>query len=100
MKPWFERAGLAAGQELRRLGIDIDFAPVADVNSNPANPVIGNRSFGSRPEMVGALASAWAEGLRQAGVMSVGKHFPGHGDADLDSHLALPVISSNASQTL
>ena len=94
-----QRAGLAAGQELRRLGIDIDFAPVADVNSNPANPVIGNRSFGSRPEMVGALASAWADGLRQAGVMSVGKHFPGHGDADLDSHLALPVISSNL-QTL
>ncbi len=89
------KAGLAAGQELRRLGVDIDFAPVADVNSNPANPVIGNRSFGSRPLLVGALASAWAEGLREAGVMSVGKHFPGHGDADLDSHLALPVISSD-----
>ena len=88
-------AGRTAGQELRHLGIDIDFAPVADVNSNPANPVIGNRSFGSRPNVVGALASAWAEGLREAGVMSVGKHFPGHGDADLDSHLALPVISSD-----
>lgn len=90
-----QKAGHAAGHELRRLGIDIDFAPVADVNSNPANPVIGNRSFGSRPELVGALAAAWADGLRQAGVMSVGKHFPGHGDADLDSHLALPVIASN-----
>jgi len=89
-------AGFAAGQELRHMGIGIDFAPVADVNSNPANPVIGNRSFGSRPEVVGDLASAWAEGLRKAGVMSVGKHFPGHGDADLDSHLALPVISSDA----
>ena len=89
-------AGHAAGRELRRLGIGIDFAPVADVNSNPANPVIGNRSFGSRPEMVGELASAWAEGLRSAGVMAVGKHFPGHGDADLDSHHALPLIASDS----
>jgi len=62
-------AGKAAGLELKRLGIGIDFAPVADVNSNPANPVIGNRSFGSRPEEVGELAAAWAEGLRSAGVM-------------------------------
>lgn len=89
-------AGRAAGLELRRLGIGIDFAPVADVNSNPANPVIGNRSFGSRPSEVGELASAWAEGLRSAGVMGVGKHFPGHGDADLDSHLALPLIGSDS----
>ncbi|MCH1582942.1 MAG: serine hydrolase [Flavobacteriales bacterium] len=90
------QAGRAAGIELRRLGVGIDFAPVADVNSNPDNPVIGNRSFGSRPDLAGALSSAWAEGLREAGVMSVGKHFPGHGDADLDSHLALPVISSDS----
>ena len=90
------QAGRAAGIELRRLGIGIDFAPVADVNSNPDNPVIGNRSFGSRPDLVGVLSAAWAEGLREAGVMSVGKHFPGHGDADLDSHLALPVISSDS----
>ena len=89
-------AGKAAGLELKRLGIGIDFAPVADVNSNPANPVIGNRSFGSRPAQVGELAAAWAEGLRSAGVMAVGKHFPGHGDADLDSHLALPLIASDS----
>ena len=89
-------AGYLAGVELKSLGIGIDFAPVADVNSNPENPVIGNRSFGSRPEMVGALASAWAEGLREAGVMAVGKHFPGHGDADMDSHLTLPRIHSDS----
>ena len=89
-------AGRAAGLELRRIGVGIDFAPVADVNSNPENPVIGNRSFGSDPEWVGALATAWAEGLRSAGVMAVGKHFPGHGDADLDSHLALPRILSDS----
>ena len=91
-----QEAGRAAGQELRELGVNIDFAPVADVNSNPANPVIGNRSFGSNPENVGALASAWAKGLRSAGVMAVGKHFPGHGDADLDSHHALPLILSDS----
>lgn len=89
-------AGYLAGVELNSMGIGIDFAPVADVNSNPDNPVIGNRSFGSRPEMVGALASAWAEGLREAGVMAVGKHFPGHGDADMDSHLTLPRIHSDS----
>lgn len=90
------QAGYHAGLELKALGIGIDFAPVADVNSNPANPVIGNRSFGSRPDWVGRLAAAWAEGLRKAGVMAVGKHFPGHGDADLDSHLALPRILSDS----
>lgn len=90
------RAAKAAGQELRRLGIDIDFGPVVDVNSNPANPVIGNRSFGSDPRGVGLRGTAWAEGLREAGVMAVAKHFPGHGDADLDSHLALPVILSDS----
>jgi len=89
-------AGRAAGMELRSLGVGIDFAPVADVNSNPDNPVIGNRSFGSRPGPVGNLASAWSEGLRDAGVMAVGKHFPGHGDADLDSHHALPLIASDS----
>lgn len=89
-------AGRRAGMELKALGIGIDFAPVADVNSNPANPVIGNRSFGSDPLQVGRLATAWAEGLRDAGVMAVGKHFPGHGDADLDSHLALPRILSDS----
>lgn len=93
---WVRAAGRAAGEELRALGVGIDFAPVADVNSNPENPVIGNRSFGSDPSLVGNLASAWAEGLREAGVLAVGKHFPGHGDADLDSHHALPLIASDS----
>lgn len=85
-----------AGQELVDLGIYMDFAPVVDVNSNPANPVIGNRSFGSNPTRVGELGLAWAQGLRASGVLAVAKHFPGHGDADLDSHLALPLIQSDS----
>lgn len=89
-------AGRVAGYELRALGVDMDFAPVVDVNSNPDNPVIGNRSFGSTPEDVGERGLAWAEGLRAAGVMACAKHFPGHGDADLDSHLALPRILSDS----
>ena len=89
-------SAVLAGEELRDLGIHMDFAPVVDVNSNPANPVIGNRSFGSDPEAVGAHALAWAEGLRESGVLAVAKHFPGHGDADLDSHLALPLILSDS----
>lgn len=90
-------AGRVAGYELRDIGIDMDFAPVVDVNSNPDNPVIGNRSFGSDPGAVGTRGLAWAEGLRAAGVMACAKHFPGHGDADLDSHLALPLIGSDSS---
>ena len=90
------QAGRVAGYELRALGVDMDFAPVVDVNSNPDNPVIGNRSFGSDPEAVGTRGLAWAEGLRAAGVMACAKHFPGHGDADLDSHLALPRILSDS----
>ena len=90
------QAGRMAGYELRAMGIDMNFAPVVDVNSNPANPVIGNRSFGSDPEAVGIRGLAWAEGLRAAGVMACAKHFPGHGDADLDSHLALPRILSDS----
>jgi len=89
-------AGRVAGYELRSLHVDMDFAPVVDVNSNPANPVIGNRSFGSDPASVGDRGLAWAEGLRAAGVMACAKHFPGHGDADLDSHLALPRILSDS----
>ncbi|MGB1074062.1 MAG: glycoside hydrolase family 3 N-terminal domain-containing protein [Flavobacteriales bacterium] len=91
------QAGRVAGYELRALGVDMDFAPVVDVNSNPDNPVIGNRSFGSDPAAVGERGLAWAEGLRAAGVMACAKHFPGHGDADLDSHLALPRILSDSS---
>ncbi len=83
-------AGRALGQQLRALGFSIDFAPVLDVDSNPANPVIGDRAFGTDPDTVARFALPFADGLHEAGVASCGKHFPGHGDTDLDSHLALP----------
>ena len=70
----------------------VDFAPVADVNNNPRNPVINIRSFGEDPARVGALAAAWARGLQQGGMLATMKHFPGHGDTAVDSHLGLPVI--------
>ena len=88
-------AGEIAGQEARAVGIELAFAPTADVNSNPANPVINVRSFGENPEQVGILASAFARGLQRRGVAATAKHFPGHGDTDTDSHLALPVVRSD-----
>jgi beta-N-acetylhexosaminidase len=79
------------GLELANAGVDLDLAPVADVNSNPANPVIGVRSFGSDPGAVAIQTAAWVEGLQSAGVGACVKHFPGHGDTSVDSHLALPI---------
>jgi beta-glucosidase-like glycosyl hydrolase len=76
---------------LRALGVNLDFAPVCDVNDNPKNPVIGVRSFGDDPDTVSEYARAVHLGLRDAGVLSCAKHFPGHGDTAVDSHLALPV---------
>lgn len=87
-----EQVGLALGRELRALGFDIDFAPVLDVHTNPANPVIGDRAFGTEPEAVARRALAFARGLDGAGVLACGKHFPGHGDTSTDSHLELPRI--------
>ena len=80
------------GGRLRWLGVNLDFAPVCDVNVNPNNPVIGVRSFGDDPDRVTAYARAVHLGLREAGLLSCVKHFPGHGDTDVDSHLALPVL--------
>ena len=85
-------AGRITGEETRALGVHVNFAPVVDVNNNPRNPVINTRSFGEDPELVGRLASAYIRGLQSAGVMATLKHFPGHGDTDVDSHLGLPVI--------
>ena len=85
-------AGRAVGRELRALGFNLDFAPVLDVDSNPQNPVIGDRSFGSDPHRVAELGVAFAEGLNEGGVLACGKHFPGHGDTDTDSHFDLPVV--------
>jgi beta-N-acetylhexosaminidase len=87
-----EAVGAVVGRELIALGINWDYAPVLDVNTDPRNPVIGDRSFGSDPAKVAELGLSWARGLEQAGVMACVKHFPGHGDTHLDSHLALPVV--------
>lgn len=83
---------LAAGLELRALGVNLNLAPVVDVNNNPANPVIGVRSFGEDPRQVALLAGAEIRGYRNAGVATCIKHFPGHGDTATDSHLAVPVV--------
>jgi beta-N-acetylhexosaminidase len=84
--------GRALGRELADLRIDLDFAPVVDVDTNPDNPVIGDRSFARTPEAVARHAVALLEGLQAQGVAACAKHFPGHGDTHLDSHLALPRI--------
>ncbi len=85
--------GLETARECRLLGINVNFAPVLDVNSNPANPVIGNRSFGEDPQRVAALGVAYSKGLEDGGVMSVGKHFPGHGDTTTDSHKEMTTVT-------
>jgi|LSQX01.1.fsa_nt_gb beta-N-acetylhexosaminidase len=82
----------AIGEELNALGINVNFAPVMDVNNNPDNPVIGIRSFGSDPQLVAEMGTAYIKGLHDAGVAAVAKHFPGHGDTSVDSHLGLPSI--------
>lgn len=89
-----ETAGRVVGAELATVGIDLDLGPVADVNSNAANPVIGTRSFGSSAEVVGRHVAAWVNGLQAEGVAACVKHFPGHGDTAQDSHLALPVVEA------
>jgi beta-N-acetylhexosaminidase len=85
-----ESVGRLLGEECRAVGFDLDFAPVVDVDSNPQNPVIGDRSFGRDPELCGRLGAAVVRGLQAAGVAACGKHFPGHGDTLQDSHLTLP----------
>ena len=86
------RMGAALAAECAACGIDCDFAPLMDVDTNPANPIIGDRAFGDDPEAVGRLGVAMIEGLQGGGVIACAKHFPGHGDTSLDSHLDLPVV--------
>jgi beta-N-acetylhexosaminidase len=86
------RVGAALAAELSACGIALDFAPVVDVDTNPRNPVIGDRSFGAEPELVSRLGAALIRGLQEGGVAACAKHFPGHGDTDQDSHLELPTI--------
>ena len=85
--------GRATAEEARRIGIHVDFAPVLDVNSNPLNPVIGTRSYGSEADLVSRLGLAYSLGMETAGLLSTAKHFPGHGDTATDSHKTLPVIN-------
>ena len=87
------RMGVEIGRQCRKMGIHINFAPVVDINSNPKNPVIGTRSFGTDRERVSQLGIMYSLGQQSQGVLAVAKHFPGHGDTDADSHFELPVIN-------
>lgn len=86
--------GKVIGKEIRSLGFNMDFAPVLDVNSNPKNPVIGDRSFGNSAQLVSLLGVKTMQGLGSQNVISVVKHFPGHGDTSVDSHVGLPVVNN------
>lgn len=90
--------GRITGTEARAVGVHMTFGPVLDVNSNPANPIINTRSFGEDPDLVARLGTAYIRGAREAGLMTVGKHFPGHGDAATDSHIDLPTIPRTRAQ--
>jgi len=89
-----EKVGYRIGRQAKRLGVHINFAPDIDVNINPRNPIIGNRSFGEDPENVANKGIAMMHGMQLAGILSCGKHFPGHGDTAVDSHLGLPRIDA------
>ncbi len=97
-----EKVGRRIGEQSKRLGVHINFAPVVDINTNPKNPIIGNRSFGEDKEIVTQKALAFMKGMQSAGVMGSAKHFPGHGDTEKDSHKTLPTIdfSKNRLDTL
>ena len=88
-----ERAGEITAAELAAVGVNLNFAPVMDVNNNPRNPVIGRRSFGESPELVSRLGVAYIRGLQHNGVLATAKHFPGHGDTTVDSHFDLPTVN-------
>lgn len=87
--------GRVIAEEGRRVGIHVTFSPVADVNNNPANPIINTRSFGGDPALVARLVAAQVRGTQDAGMVATAKHFPGHGDTGTDSHLALPVVDAD-----
>ena len=89
------RFGLAMGKEMKAVGINMDYAPVLDVHSNPENPIIGKRAISSNPEVVARLGCKIIQGFKDAGTFPVGKHFPGHGDTSQDSHLTLPRVERN-----
>jgi beta-N-acetylhexosaminidase len=90
-----ERVGAEIGRQCKRIGININFAPVADLNSNPKNPVINYRSFGESKTIASGMLSGFSAGMKEQGVMACAKHFPGHGDTEVDSHRSLPVLDHN-----
>jgi len=92
------RYGQLVGQQCKRIGIQVNYAPVVDINNNPDNPVINDRSFGEDKIKVAAFGVQYMKGLQDAGVMACAKHFPGHGDVSVDSHLDLPVINKDRRQ--
>ncbi|MCW7473376.1 glycoside hydrolase family 3 protein [Leptospira levettii] len=94
-KEWGEIVGFVTSYELRSLGLNFLFAPVLDINNNPLNPVINTRSFGSDVNRVSEVAVAYEKGARTGGCLPVIKHFPGHGDTTVDSHLGLPIINKS-----
>lgn len=91
-------AGYVTAQEARALGVQQIYAPVADVNNNPRNPVINVRSFGETPELVSEMVTAFVKGAQDGGVIATAKHFPGHGDTAVDSHYDLPIVPHNRSR--
>lgn len=95
-----EEVGKVIGAELQALGINMNLAPVLDVNNNPDNPVIGVRSFGESPELVSDLGIAYIKGIQSKGVATTAKHFPGHGDTSVDSHLGLPEVPHDKERLL
>ncbi|MBL0336404.1 MAG: serine hydrolase [Chitinophagaceae bacterium] len=92
------RMGLAVGEQCKRIGVHVNYAPVVDINNNPNNPVIGYRSFGEDKDKVSRFGIAYMKGMQDVGIMACAKHFPGHGDVDVDSHLDLPVINKTMKQ--
>ena len=90
------RFGQSLASELMDVGINMDYAPVLDVHTNPDNPIIGDRAIASDPETVAKLANSFIKGFRDKGMIPVGKHFPGHGDTHVDSHLDLPTVNRDA----
>ena len=88
-----EEIGFRIGEQAKRLGVHINFAPSVDINTNPSNPIIGNRSFGEDKNNVSEKGIVFIKGMHKAGVLSSAKHFPGHGDTETDSHLGLPSIN-------
>ncbi|WP_375235735.1 glycoside hydrolase family 3 N-terminal domain-containing protein [Winogradskyella sp.] len=90
-----EQAGYQIGEHCKRVGVHFNFAPVVDINTNPKNPIIGNRSFGEDKDNVTDKAAAFMKGMQAAGVLANAKHFPGHGDTDADSHKTLPTVNFN-----